>query len=142
MRADVTSDAPARPRLRPGVLATARARIVAASTALVDSRDADALVARFDRRAADVGEALTALYGAHHDLDEVLADLVDVVVAAAAARSAPLRRLDHAARSTPGGSSRSGRSATSATPTASPGTSPGSPDGSTTSPSWASRTST
>lgn len=95
MRSDRPPDPPARPSQRAGLVHTARERLAKGAAALPDLRDGDALVARFDRRVADVCEALEALYGELHDLDEVLAGVVDSVVAAASARPEPLRRLDH-----------------------------------------------
>jgi amylosucrase len=56
--------------------------------------EADALLARVDRYLPDALEALSALYGAAHDVDELREGLLGIVVEAAAARPDELRMLD------------------------------------------------
>lgn len=56
--------------------------------------EADALLARIERYLPDAAEALRAVYGSDHDVEHVVSELLEIVVAAAAARSDELRRLD------------------------------------------------
>lgn len=60
---------------------------------LPDGED-DALLARIERYLPDATEALETLYGVDHDVARVEGRLLEHVVAAAAARSDELRRLD------------------------------------------------
>ena len=65
-----------------------------AQRAGLDPDTTDALDARLVRRLPDAAEALEFVYGAAHDVGDLLEDLLEVVVAAVAARPVPLRRLD------------------------------------------------
>ena len=56
--------------------------------------ESDALLARIERYLPDATEALETLYGADHDVERVVGELLATVVTAAAARSDELRRLD------------------------------------------------
>jgi amylosucrase len=67
---------------------------VEAGAASLPARDADALLARIDRRFLDLYEPIERIYGNDHDLDALLSRLLDRVVQAAAQRSEELRRLD------------------------------------------------
>jgi amylosucrase len=81
-------------RLRPALAERAGKRL--------KRRDADALVARVERRFPDVYGPLEALYGADHDLDALLGSLLRLVTDAARARSKDLRLLDHRREIDPG----------------------------------------
>lgn len=79
---------------RAGAEALADLELGAQATARLDPGEADAFVARAERHAPDAFVALSRLYGDRHDVNGLLAELVERVLAAAADRPAPLRRLD------------------------------------------------
>lgn len=61
----------------------------------LDERDRDASLARARVHLGDAWEAITELYGGACDTEQLLADLLRRVLAAAAVRPEALRRLDH-----------------------------------------------
>jgi amylosucrase len=58
-------------------------------------RDADAFLARAQRRWLDIHASLERVYGATHDVDRLVLRCLRAVLAVAAARPEDLRRLDH-----------------------------------------------
>ena len=116
-----------------GLLPDLRAR----ARGLLGDLEGEAFVARLEQVHIDVVEPLDLLFGHRTDIDALVADLVGVVLDAAADRPLPLRCWTGAGRWTPAGSSGPGWSATPATRTASTAPSPASGSGWTTWPSSA-----
>ena len=80
--------------LLPGLRERARARL--------GELEGEAFVARFEQAHLDVVEPLEVLFGSRTDLAALVADLVGVVLDAAAARPLPLRLLDRRREVDPG----------------------------------------
>ncbi|HEX9645010.1 MAG TPA: alpha-amylase family protein [Acidimicrobiia bacterium] len=69
-------------------------RLTTEAVAVLGENEADAFLARVRRAWPDLRESLHAVYGAGHDADSLAGRLVLLALDAAAARPAPLRRLD------------------------------------------------
>ena len=107
--------------------------------------EGEGLIARLEQHHLDLVGPLDRVYGADLDIDdltELVGELVGLAVEAALVRPTGLRALDRRREVDPGWFQRARMVGYVATPTGSPATWPASATGSTTSPSWASRTCT
>lgn len=77
-------------------------RLAKRSVRALGPRDANAHLARIERRFADVQGPLERLYGEHHDVEALIERLLRLVTAAAAARPKDLRLFDHRREIDPG----------------------------------------